>query len=85
MRMTLADRIAQTKGGSNQGLECSVSILLRNLRGNELAEFEDALADSTISHTLLERALRAEGHYVGTGTIGKHRRGDCRCSKDRVA
>lgn len=77
--MTLADQLASAKGGSNQGFACSVGTLLRTLEGEQLAELRRFLDDPSVAHAALERAIKAEGHFVGVGSIGKHRRHDCRC------
>lgn len=79
--MSLRERLIIEKGGSNQGLHCSVAILLRTLTGADLEDLQAALADDQVSHAALERGIKAEGWFVGTGSIGKHRRGDCRCFK----
>lgn len=82
--MSLADQLAPnpTKGGSNQGFNCSVAILLDTMPPDDLASFTEALAAPwrIVSHSHLERSLRAEKYAIGKGAIGKHRRGDCRCS-----
>lgn len=82
--MTLETRLAsKIKGGSNQGKDCSVAELLAELKGEDLATLRKALQAPwrVVPHVALERALLKEGHQVGTGMVGKHRRGDCRCSK----
>lgn len=81
--MSLADRVQSVKGGSNQGFPCSVGNLLATLPKKDAAELRRLLETPwrIVTHSALERAIRDEGHTVGTGAIGKHRRGDCRCSK----
>ena len=81
--MSLAERVQSTKGGSNQGLPCSVGTLLATLPKKDVAELLRLLETPwrLVPHAALERAIRAEGHLVGGGSVGKHRRGDCRCSK----
>lgn len=81
--MSLEQRIAHTKGGTNQGLPCSVGTLLRTLPKKQAAELRQFLEAPwrVVTHTSLERAIREEGHEVGTGSVGKHRRGDCRCGR----
>lgn len=82
--MALAERFTvQAKGGSNQGMTCSVAVLLTSLPVDEAVTLRQALDAPwrIMGHQKIEDALREEGHYVGTGAIGKHRRGNCRCSK----
>ena len=81
--MSLADRVQSIKGGSNQGLPCSVGTLLNTLPKKDAAELRRLLESPwrIVPHNALERAIRGEGHDVGTGSVGKHRRGDCRCGK----
>ena len=81
--MPISDHIAHTKGGSNQGMPCSVATLLATLPPSEADELRHLVNAPwrVVSHSALERAIREEGHVVGVGAIGKHRRGDCRCAK----
>lgn len=81
--MSLAEKLATPKGGSNQGLPCSVATLLTDLPVAESAALQSML-DSPWriwGHQRIEVTLADEGHSVGTGSIGKHRRRTCRCSK----
>lgn len=86
--MSLEQRIisakaTHTKGGTNQGLPCSVGLLLRTLPKKKAAELHQFLDTPwrLVPHKALEHAIRAEGHVVGIGVVGKHRRGDCRCGR----
>lgn len=79
--MSLAERLqGQSRG---QGLACSVAVVLRELPPEESAALQAALdAPWRIQgHEKIERALAEEGHPVGVGQVGKHRRGDCRCTR----
>lgn len=67
-------------GNRRQGMPCSVATLLASLDDNDRAVLESVLADLSIGHATIERTLAAKNMKVGTGTVGKHRRGDCRCA-----
>lgn len=81
--MSLAERITAPKGGSNQGLPCSVAELLVSLPDAEAAALKVMLDAPwrVWGHQRIEDILADEGHPVGIGAVGKHRRGKCRCSK----
>ena len=81
--MSLAEKLNQPGTGNRQGLPCSVAELLRDLPPKEAAALKEML-DSPWriwGHNEIEKALGEEGHPVGTGTVGKHRRRTCRCAK----
>lgn len=66
-------------GAKRQGLPCSVASLLASLHDDDRAVLEAVLADWSIGHNAVERTLKDKGMRVGTGAVGKHRRGSCRC------
>lgn len=81
--MSLAEKLAAPKGGSKQGLPCSVATLLHELPDDECTALQ-AMLDAPWriwGHQRIEGILLEEGHSVGTGSIGKHRRRTCRCAK----
>ena len=79
--MTLAERLqAQPRG---QGMPCSVAVALRELPPEDADALQAALDAPwrIMGHAKIEDDLAAEGHPVGVGSVGKHRRGTCRCSR----
>lgn len=71
----------------NHGLPCSVAAILEQLDTTDPAEAGYlrvmlAAPMNTWPHSAIETALRQEGHPIGAGTVGKHRRGDCRCARE---
>lgn len=42
------------------------------------AEFDEAMA-SDIDTSAITRALRARGFVISKDTLGRHRKGDCKC------
>ena len=81
--MSLAKRV-KTPPVRTTGFDCSVGRLLNTLEGDELAALVEMLghdkSDGWPNEAIYD-ALTAEGHDVGRQTIGRHRRGRCRCSK----
>lgn len=81
--MSLAERSQHQPGRAKHGMPCSVAELLDNLPPTE----SDALRSMLNApwrvwpHVAIEKAIRDEGHFVGVGAIGKHRRGACRCDE----
>lgn len=79
--MSLSDRLESPARG--QGLPCSVAVALRELAPAD-AEALQAALDAPwriVGHQKIEADLAAEGHPVGVGAVGKHRRNDCRCTR----
>ena len=81
--MSRVEKLTAPKGGTNQGLPCSVAVLLRELPPEEATALQVMLdAPWRIwGHQRIEGVLHQEGHSVGTGSVGKHRRQTCRCTK----
>lgn len=79
--MSLAERLQTQPRG--QGMPCSVAVVLRDLEPDESAALQAALDAPwrLIGHAKIEADLAAEGHPVGVGSVGKHRRGHCRCTR----
>jgi hypothetical protein len=57
---------------------CSIAKLLESLDPDDRGALLEAF-DSDTETTQIERALSAAGLSVGSGAVGRHRRGDCRC------
>lgn len=73
--MSLKDALATAKPGK-QGPKCSVCKLLKSLPEEDSVALKQAL-DSVMAESAIHRAIKSEGHYVGKGAVGRHRRGDC--------
>lgn len=83
--MSLAQR-ATSPQKAIHGTPCSVGELLSELDKVEAKALQTML-DSPWRiwpHLHVEEAIRAEGHPVGQGQVGKHRRKACRCFKDQA-
>ena len=82
--MSLSDRVTKPPE-RRTGLPCSVGQLLNTLEGDEHEALVAMLGDQEKrdgwpSEAIFD-ALTAEGHHVGYQTIGRHRRGRCKCGK----
>lgn len=79
--MSLAERLQSQPRG--QGMPCSVAVRLRELPPDDAAALQAALGAPwrIVGHAKIEDDLAAEGLAVGVGSVGKHRRGTCRCSR----
>lgn len=79
---TLAAAITQTR----TGLPCSMADTLAIIAAND-PELHDDLSHWLAgegprwSDTEVHRALQDLGYRVGRQTVGRHRRGDCRCGQ----
>lgn len=63
--------------GITKGPSCTVCDLLRTLGKEDLAALTDALADPSLAHAQIYRALRSEGYTIKANTIARHRKGEC--------
>lgn len=62
------------------GLPCSVAKARATLDDESAADFDAWLAGKvSLSDDQMWRGLQSLGHRVGRQTVGRHRRGDCRC------
>lgn len=80
--MTLANRVTSPVKPIH-GTPCSVAELLASLDKTE-AKALQAMLDApwrVWPHNHIEQAIWDEGHPVGQGQVGKHRRNVCRCAK----
>lgn len=62
------------------GPPCSMATLLANLDDDDRQTLEAWLADPTMQHARIARALQASGHDIKQLTVNRHRNGDCRCA-----
>ena len=77
--MTLAARQQAGPPTILHGDPCSVGTLLAALPKAEADALRGILADKAWTHESIFDTLIEEGHEVGRQTIGRHRRGQCRC------
>jgi hypothetical protein len=56
---------------------CSTCTLLASLPAEECKLLEAKMADKSISHSSISKVLKANGYDLATGTLGRHRRGEC--------
>lgn len=63
------------------GKPCGVAALLEALDADTAEEFAQLLARPDVEHQALGRLMRSHGHNISGLTIGRHRSGDCRCSR----
>ena len=76
--MSLRDQI-HAESTVKKGPTCSVALLLADLDDEDRAALTDALADSKVPGTVIERALLKEGHRMPAYNLQRHRRGMCSC------
>ena len=58
-----------------------IPALLEALDADTAGEFAQLLARPDVEHQALGRLMRSHGHNISGLTIGRHRCGDCRCSR----
>lgn len=63
------------------GKACGVAALLEQLDADTASQFVELLARPDVEHQALGRLMRSHGHDISGLTIGRHRCGDCRCSR----
>jgi hypothetical protein len=60
---------------------CGVWGLRKELKGQRLKDFDEAMGDHTISSKAITIVLAEWGHTINEQTIYRHRRGDCACGR----
>jgi hypothetical protein len=75
--VTLAERLTATNVGE-PGPRCTVCALLHDLDDDDRTTLADALDGDAYTSRQIADALTAEGHAVRSGTVARHKRGDCR-------
>ena len=63
------------------GKPCGVAAILELLDDDTASQFVELLARPDVEHQALGRLMRSHGHDISGITIGRHRCGDCRCSR----
>ena len=82
--MSLAARAKTPPEIKGPGSPCPIQLLLSEKLDSAEAKGLQTMLDAPWRlwpHSEVEKALEAEGHRIGVGAVGKHRRGTCRCSK----
>jgi len=73
--VSLRDELARAQP-TRRGPKCSICKLLVDLPEDDRMALEEAL-ESRLPSTVIQRAILADGHHLGRGSVGRHRRGDC--------
>lgn len=73
--MSLRDQL-QNQQPLAKGPRCSICKLLQTLPEDDQMALLEAL-ESSLHSTFIQRAIMAEGHKIGRGSVARHRRGDC--------
>jgi hypothetical protein len=63
------------------GKACGVAAVLELLDADTASQFVELLNRPDVEHQALGRLMRSHGHDISGLTIGRHRCGDCRCSR----
>jgi hypothetical protein len=66
---------------ARRGGTCHVALLLPQLDDEDRAAFLAALGNPSLSPKRLASLMRDHGHDVGDSSIGRHRKGECRCGR----
>ena len=64
-----------------QGPPCGIATVLAQLDSDDAVDLNIALADPSIEAKAIWRVLIARGFDISHQTLGRHRRGDCRCGR----
>jgi hypothetical protein len=67
--------------GRTRGSICSVALVMSELEPHDVEELQSWLDDQRITSDAIFLSLTNAGHQVGRQTIGRHRRGECGCSR----
>lgn len=75
----LADAVAAVPRGP--GNRCTVGLVRERLEPTDLADLDAALGDDMVQSLAISAGLEVLGLDVSPFTIGRHRRGACRCAR----
>jgi hypothetical protein len=77
--VSLADALHREKQtGARRGPCCTLCQAIPALSKADREELLACLADPTMTAAGISRALRAEGIAIGTHTVLRHRKGECK-------
>lgn len=77
--MSLGKALAKERDRPDlRGPKCSVCTLMSVLPKGEQEALQSALSDPVFTSAAISRALRSEGHQIGSQSMQRHRRGECR-------
>jgi hypothetical protein len=79
--LTLSQRLDAGPPTIIHGTPCSIATALSALPDEEAKALRRMLEDQRWTAGNVYDALTSEGIEVGRQSIGRHRRGDCRCPK----
>lgn len=78
MKTSLLDSIkAENYSGPSPG--CTIGQLLESMPEADRKDLVVALADPTIQHTAIVRALKNRDYPVKPSAVPRHRKGECSC------
>ncbi len=70
---------AQAAKANKGGPRCTIGVLIERAEPDYAESLQAALADPYIGPSVIETVLHEDGHDISAGTIGRHRRGQCKC------
>lgn len=76
--MSFKDALTVEIAASSKRMRCTVCALEDTLSAGDWTDLQASLADPTIPHTAIYRALKSIGASVGDTTVARHRKGECR-------
>lgn len=77
--MAFAD--ALKVANSSKGPPCTIAVTMDRMSDADAKAFRSALDDPNIRHTVIARALQAEGFAIKAATVSRHRAGECKCGR----
>ena len=75
--MGLMDEIHAQRRGT--GIKCGVKAAAEKLEGDDLTDFQTAIADVSVTGMSIARALQNRGIKLNGEVITRHRRKECSC------
>jgi hypothetical protein len=76
--MSLLNEIRQAQP-ARIGRPCSVGLALAAMTDNDAADLREALADDSITASIICGVLLNRGIDISSDVMRRHRRGGCRC------
>lgn len=79
--MGFADEVAHEQTGLKREPLCKIARALTSFTPEDSADLKEALADPSVMHESIVRALVARGIGISPDGVSRHRKGRCVCTR----
>lgn len=77
--MGFLNEVSEYQRSKKRFSKCLAGLIAEKMDAELLADYEEAMADTTIASTSLATVLKRRGIEISDTTISRHRKGVCSC------